>query len=160
MRHDAEEICLACDLTSGNRALPGGRIYETSAWVVEPCIGPLPVGTLIVKPFRHCLSISDLRPDEAEQLGPLLSLTSHAITELTKCDQVYACLWSHANWTPGHIHFVLQPAWNSQNDAYDRPGPFMQEAMFRTGASPDETKVEAFCERARGLLSAIEEVPK
>ncbi|MCH8814664.1 MAG: hypothetical protein IH957_06120 [Chloroflexi bacterium] len=160
MRHDSEENCLACDLTSGVRPLPGGRVYETSAWVVEPCIGPLPVGTLIVKPFRHCLSISDLQPDEADQLGPLLSLTSHAITELTNCDQVYVCLWSHAEWTPSHIHFVLQPAWNSQQDAHERPGPFMQETMFRSGEPPNDDEVATFCERARALLSSIEEERK
>ena len=79
---------------------------------------------------------------------------THTITELTECDQVYVCLWSHAGWTPGHIHFVLQPAWNNQQTAHERPGPFMQEEMFRAGNTPAAPEVEAFCERARGLLSS------
>jgi hypothetical protein len=37
--------CLACDAVA-----PGGRILETGGWIVEHCIGPLGVGTLIVKP--------------------------------------------------------------------------------------------------------------
>ena len=156
MRHELGTDCLACDLTAGDRDLPGGRIYETTRWVVEHCTGPLPVGTLIVKPFRHCLSIATLEPEEAEQLGPLLALTTHTITQLTECDQVYVCLWSHAEWTPGHIHFVLQPAWNDQQETYGRPGPFMQEEMFRTGEPPNETEVEAFCERAVRSLSSME----
>jgi diadenosine tetraphosphate (Ap4A) HIT family hydrolase len=154
MRHELGTDCLACDLTNGARGLPAGRVYETNLWVVEPCIGPLPVGTLIVKPFRHCLSVAALKPDEAEQLGPLLALMTRTITELTECDQVYIGLWSHAGWTPGHIHFVLQPAWNGQKTVHELPGPFMQETMFRASETPAESEVEAFCERARELLSS------
>ena len=47
--------CLACRLTAGDEPLPGGRIHATEHWLVEHCIGPLGTGTLIVKPFRHCL---------------------------------------------------------------------------------------------------------
>lgn len=45
--------CIACDLTHGRRDLPGGLIHETPHWRVEHCIGPLGVGTLVVKPLRH-----------------------------------------------------------------------------------------------------------
>lgn len=157
MRHDVEDGCLACELTSGKRTLPGGRIYETNLWVVEHTIGPLPAGTLIVKPFRHCLTLSQLTPEEAEQLGPLLNLVSHVITELTACDQVYSCLWSHAGWTPGHIHFVLQPAWDRQREKYDRPGPFAQAQMFEAGEAQDPQEIEEFAKRARALLDRIME---
>lgn len=155
MRHDADEDCLACELTSGKRALPGGRIYETNLWVVEHTIGPLPAGTLIVKPFRHCLSLALLTPEESEQLGPLLNLISHVITELTSCDQVYTCLWSHAGWTPGHIHFVMQPARDRQRHTYERPGPFMQAQMFQSNEAPNAQEIEEFAKRARTLLDRI-----
>jgi diadenosine tetraphosphate (Ap4A) HIT family hydrolase len=49
------EDCIACALTNGNVDLPVGRIYATAHWVVEHSIGPFGVGTLIVKPFRHCV---------------------------------------------------------------------------------------------------------
>ena len=45
--------CLACELIAGERELPGGRVFATDHWVVEHCVGPLGVGTLLVKPFRH-----------------------------------------------------------------------------------------------------------
>ena len=155
MRHDADEGCLACELTSGKRTLPGGRIYETSLWVVEHTIGPLPAGTLILKPFRHCLSLAELEPEESEQLGPLINLLSYTLTELTRCDQVYCCLWSHAGWVPGHVHFVLQPAWNRQQDKHERPGPFAQVDMFSVGQEPDPQEVEEFARRARAFLDRI-----
>ena len=144
--------CYACRLTEGTEPLPGGRLYATASWVVEHCTGPLGVGTLIVKPFRHCLQVGDLTPAEAQELGPLLQRVSQVIQTLTQADQVYVCLWSHAGWQPAHMHFVVQPAWNSWREAYARPGPDVQTAMFQAGNIPPRSEVEAFCDRARQLL--------
>lgn len=32
--------CFACELISGARELPGGRIHATQNWVIEHCAGP------------------------------------------------------------------------------------------------------------------------
>jgi len=40
--------CLACDLAAGRQPLPGGVIHQTESWLVEHCVGPLGLGTLIV----------------------------------------------------------------------------------------------------------------
>jgi len=144
--------CYACRLTEGTEPLPGGRIYATASWVVEHCTGPLGVGTLIVKPLRHCLQVGDLTPTEAQELGPLLQRVSQVIQALTQADQVYVCLWSHAGWQPVHIHFVVQPAWNGWREAYAHPGPGVQTAMFQAGNVPQRSAVEAFCHQARACL--------
>ena len=123
--HDVEG-CLACDLTSGRQALPGGRIYASEYWSVEHCIGPLGVGALIVKPVRHCLGVADLTAEETAELGSLLQRTTATIEQIAQPDQVYVCLWSHAGWTPGHIHFVLQPARNEdwgKDTKWPKPDP-------------------------------------
>jgi len=49
----------------------------------------------------------------------------------------------------GHIHFVVQPAWNRQQDRYESPGPRLQSAMFREAIPLDPEEVAAFCDRAR-----------
>ena len=151
--HDVEG-CLACDLTNGRQDLPGGRIYDTEHWAVEHCIGPFGVGALIVKPLRHCLHVADLTAEETAELGPLLQRTTSTIEAIVEPDQVYVCLWSHAGWTPGHIHFVLQPSWNKLAEEREKPGPFLQVDMLRSGESPPRDAVEAFAERARQLLGA------
>jgi ATP adenylyltransferase len=51
------EGCLACDLYGGRVDLPGGVIHDSSRWVVEHTVGPLGVGTLIVKPRRHVVHV-------------------------------------------------------------------------------------------------------
>src|SRR5438270_12275711 len=106
--------CMACELADGRRHLPGGRIHRTVHWVVEHCVGPLGLGTLIVKPERHVTAVADLSPGEAAELGPLLRQASAVAHELAgdpsdPVEQVYNCLWSHAGGRPVHIHYVIQP---------------------------------------------------
>jgi diadenosine tetraphosphate (Ap4A) HIT family hydrolase len=144
--------CYACRLINGGEPLPGGRICASEHWVVEHCTGPLGVGTLIVKPFRHCLHVGDLSHAEAQELGPLLRRVSQVVQKLTSADQVYVCLWSHAGWKPAHIHFVVQPILNGWRDTYVHPGPGVQMAMFQAGNAPPRGEVEAFCQQARTRL--------
>jgi diadenosine tetraphosphate (Ap4A) HIT family hydrolase len=101
--------CYACRLTEGVLPLPGGRIYATEHWVVEHCTGPLGAGTLIVKPFRHCLHVRDLTAAEARELGPLLQRVSEVIQALTEADQVYVCL-SVSSGMAARTHPFRRPA--------------------------------------------------
>ena len=146
--------CLGCDLTNGRRDLPGGRIYETAHWVVEHCIGPLGVGTLIVKPFRHVYNVWELTDDETHELGPLLRLVAATIRVILAPDQVYICEWSHKGFKPGHLHFVLQPVWNAMGKKHQRPGPFLQVDMFEAKVKPPRGEVEAFAKEARERMEA------
>lgn len=146
------EDCLACKLTRGEIDLPGGRIYASPHWVVEHCIGPLGVGTLIVKPFRHCVHFWELTGEETAELGPLLRLVAVTIHCILNPDQIYVCLWSHADWKPGHLHFVLQPSWNSLQREHQYPGPLLQVDMFKENVKPSRKEIEAFAEKAREAI--------
>jgi diadenosine tetraphosphate (Ap4A) HIT family hydrolase len=143
--------CLACDLTTGRHELPGGLIHATTHWRVEHCIGPLGVGTLIVKPIRHVEQVADLTVDEAAELGPLLQKTAAVVRELNQAGQIYVCLWSHG---PVHIHFVVQPETEGAIAAHGAYGPKLQVAMFNAAITPDPTKVAQVAETARGLFGA------
>jgi len=115
----------------GRAPLPGGVIHETGYWVVEHCVGPLGVGTLLLKPKRHVTRISDLREDEAAEVGPLLHRSAAVVDELLAPEQVYVCLWSHAGGTPGHIHYVVQPVTRELMVEQGAYGPRLQVAMFQ-----------------------------
>jgi diadenosine tetraphosphate (Ap4A) HIT family hydrolase len=114
------EECIACDLTSGRRPLPGGLIYRAFGWRVEHSVGTLGLGSLIVKPERHVTAVADLTDEEAAALGPLLRQASAVAGALVEADQVYNCLWSHAGGTPGHIHYVVQPVTKARTKLADR----------------------------------------
>lgn len=144
--------CYACDLTSGREPLIGGRIAATRRWVVEHCMGSLGVGTLVVKPFRHVLDLAALRDEEAGEMGPLLKEAARVVTELTRCDRVYVSLWSHANWQPVHIHFVVQPVYDSMKAVFSDPVPTLQSEMFRANEPLAKADVETFCDEARHII--------
>ena len=140
--------CPTCESIAAGSA-PGGCIHETAHWYVDHCVGPLGVGTLIVKPKRHIVHVADLEADEATELGPLLQNTSAVVTDLVQPDQVYVTLWSHAGGEPGHIHFVVQPVTRGQMDELGLHGPRLQVEMFGRGEEPDPDAAASFAERAR-----------
>ena len=142
------EGCLACDLSEGRRPLPGGLIDETERWRVEHTVGPLGVGTLIVKPKRHVVRVADLTEEEAVELGPLIRRTAALVTQLIEPEQVYVTLWSHADAVPGHIHWVVQPVTRVDMEEFDDYGPTLQVKMFQRGQVPDPTAVERFAHDA------------
>ncbi|MFC5181312.1 HIT family protein [Actinomadura harenae] len=125
--------------------------------MVEHAVGPLGVGTLVVKPVRHVLHVADLDESESAALGPLLRRVSAAVTELVRPEQVYVCLWSHAGGEPGHIHFVVQPVRRADMERFDAFGPALQGAMFAEDERPDPAAVEEFCARVRPLLGSAQD---
>lgn len=143
------DACLACDLISGRIALPGGTIARESGWVVEHCVGPLGIGTLIVKPERHVVHVADLTEAEAAAMGSLLHRASSVVTELSRPDQVYVSLWSHARRRPGHIHYVVQPIDEQTMTRHDAHGPELQAAMFESDDPLDPERIEEYASRAR-----------
>jgi ATP adenylyltransferase len=140
--------CFACE-SIASRSTPGGCIHETAHWFVDHCVGPLGVGTLIVKPKRHVVHVADLDADEAAELGPLLRTATAVVTELVRPDQVYVTLWSHAGGVPVHIHFVVQPVTREQMEELGLHGPRLQVEMFERSVAPDPDEAAAFAERAR-----------
>jgi diadenosine tetraphosphate (Ap4A) HIT family hydrolase len=145
--------CLACDLAEGRLPLPGGVIHESPRFLVEHCVGPLGVGTLLVKPRRHVTRVGQLTPDEAAELGRLLQRSAAVIDALVGPEQVYTCQWSHAGRMPGHLHWVVQPATTEDIDATGAYGPGLQVRLFERGEQPPVPEVEAFAERARVLFA-------
>ena len=153
LRDTSMTECYACNLANGIENLIGGLIAETKLWRVEHCMGSLGVGTMIVKPKRHVLYVWELSKPEAEEMGLILKEASRVVKAITDCDQTYICLWSHAGWTPGHIHYVVQPAYNSQKGQFSNPGPALQMEMFAKKEPLVVPEVEAFCEKARTVFS-------
>lgn len=147
--------CLACDLTAGRRHLPGGLIHDAECWRVEHCVGPLGVGTLVLKPKRHVTRVAELTPDEAQEHGPLLRSCAAVVDSLLKPEQTYVCLWSHAGGEPGHIHYVVQPIARALMDDLHGHGPRLQVEQFARGVTPPEAEVVAIADEARRLFAAV-----
>ena len=126
------------DCCARSRLLVQDSVYDRFLAMLEPA----------VKAFR----VEDPLSESAE-MGPLLRDAARACSELTKADQVYVCLWSHADRRPGHIHFVVQPVTADVMRRFDAHGPALQVAMFSNGELPDAERVIAFSARARAWFS-------
>jgi diadenosine tetraphosphate (Ap4A) HIT family hydrolase len=134
---------------------PGGCIHQTGLWFVDHCIGPLGVGTLIVKPKRHVVHVADLAADETVELGALLQEAAAVVTELQRPDQVYVTLWSHLDAC--HIHFVVQPVTRDRMAEHEgRHGVRLQVEMFDRKVYPDRAAATTFAERTRAAWPAQE----
>ena len=142
--------CLGCDLLAGRRELPGGVIRQTGHWLVQHVLGPLNLGTLIVAPRLHVVSVADLDLGAAEELGRVLRDASRMLEALCEPEQVYVCQWSHGESARKHLHFVVQPVTADVVRAFDgRRSEQLQAAMMATDHHAPPELVEAFCERAR-----------
>lgn len=149
---EIDTACTACAFIGGDRPLPGGTLFRTPLWVVQHSVGPLGLGTLAVMPIRHVVHVADLTSRESAELGPLLQRTSAAVTAVLKPDQVYVCLWSHADAVPGHLHFLVQPARREDMARFDAYGPVLQLAMAEANRPPGAAAVEDICARLRAAL--------
>jgi diadenosine tetraphosphate (Ap4A) HIT family hydrolase len=130
---------------------PGGAVMSTERWIVDHCVGPLGVGTLIVRPHRHVERVGDLDAAESLELGPLLQRAAAVVDEVVRPSQVYVSLWSHQGREPGHIHFVVQPVTEALLARYDLHGPALQKAMFDAHERQSDDEMAAFAEHARAV---------
>jgi diadenosine tetraphosphate (Ap4A) HIT family hydrolase len=126
-----------------------GLIHETSRWRVEHCVGPLGVGSLLLKPKRHVTRVAELTVEEADEQGPLLRLCAIVVDRLLEPEQIYVCLWSHAGGEPVHLHYVVQPITRALMDDHGAHGPRLQVEMFADGRPPSEDDVATFAHNAR-----------
>lgn len=132
--------CLACATASGQTPIAGGLLFSGAHWRVRHAAGVVPLGTLALITARHCFSVADLTADEASELGPLLRTACTCVMGLTEGDEAHVEVWSHAQFVPGHLHFVVRPASAGSPHA--------------STYEPDVQAIEGFATRARGYFSS------
>jgi diadenosine tetraphosphate (Ap4A) HIT family hydrolase len=99
--------CKACAEIQGEISAPGGVIYDDGFWYVSHHTGPqTDPGELIVKIRRHCESLSELTPQEAAALGPVLRSAVQALERVVVAERIYAVSF---NERLRHLHFLLLP---------------------------------------------------
>lgn len=118
-------------------------------WWVDHCVGPLGIGTLVVRPKRHVTRVGELTDAEAVEVGSLLRDAPHVVDELVGPEQVYVWLYSHGGGVPVHIHYVVQAATREAMDELGEYGPQLTVAMFERNIAPDPERMADFANRAR-----------
>ncbi len=85
--------CLACQINSGAKAIPGGVVSENEHWLADHYIGPFGVGSFVVKIKVHRDSLWEITEDEANSLGPFLQAVSEAMVKALGAEQIYLSMW-------------------------------------------------------------------
>jgi len=87
---------------------PREAIYDDGHWRVAHAFGSALPGWLVVVSCRHLTSLSQLTPDEATALGPLLQRLSIAVESVTSAIKCYVVFLAEA---PGfeHLHVHIIP---------------------------------------------------
>lgn len=99
--------CSACAEVAGEVAAPGGVIHDDGLWYVSHHTAAYTdPGELIVKTRRHCESLAELTPEEAQALGPLLRAAVGALERVVTAERIYAVSF---NERIRHVHFLLLP---------------------------------------------------
>jgi diadenosine tetraphosphate (Ap4A) HIT family hydrolase len=98
--------CVLCDRAAGLDAADPGWLLRADCWGVSmhPAM-PVP-GWVAVQTMRHTEGFADLNRSEAEELGPLLSAVSEAVTRVTGSHRVYT--YSLGEGCP-HTHILVGP---------------------------------------------------
>ena len=99
--------CSACAEMAGDVPAPGGVIVDDGLWYVSHHTGPFTdPGELILKTRRHCESLAELTPAEADALGPVLRAGVRALERVVVAERIYAVSF---NERIRHVHFLLLP---------------------------------------------------
>ena len=99
--------CSACAEVAGDLAAPGGVTVDDGLWYISHHTGPYTdPGELIIKTRRHCESLAELTPEEAQALGPLLRAAVGALERVVAAERIYAVSF---NERIRHVHFLLLP---------------------------------------------------
>jgi diadenosine tetraphosphate (Ap4A) HIT family hydrolase len=115
--------CFNCEQNAQLEVMPvRDRIYIGPYWRIAHAWSALP-GWLVLIARRHLLSLGELSPPEAAELGKLLRVTSAALCTVTGCAKTYVVMYAEQ---PGfeHVHFHLIPRMPDFDPAHRGGGVF------------------------------------
>jgi diadenosine tetraphosphate (Ap4A) HIT family hydrolase len=112
--------CYSCTVESSGELPPWQRIVVTDHWRVTHAFNSSLPGWLVAAPRRHTLSLAELGPEAAAELGPLLADLSRALERVTGCRKTYSMQFSEAEGYE-HLHIHLVPRMPDQPE--DERGP-------------------------------------
>jgi len=136
--------CIGCDVIAGRIKPPGGVICQDTHWMATHALPSPEVplrGLLVLQPKRHVEELSELTPQEAIALGPLLRRLSSAMQQALRPERIYACSLGEGI---KHVHFLLLPRGETmpQNGA-DVLREVIDERLWTCSVSQAENAVEA-----------------
>jgi diadenosine tetraphosphate (Ap4A) HIT family hydrolase len=151
--------CLSCDTLRGAVQVPGGIVAEDEYWAFFCQARPLTApgrGFIVLK--RHCEHLSEITPQEAAALGPMMRRTAQVMMAVLQPVKVH--MGSYGEGVK-HIHWHVMPRMAylpASNLWIQWLAPWVR-ILHRLGlkrAYPDE-QVAQIAERMRAEFERLEE---
>jgi diadenosine tetraphosphate (Ap4A) HIT family hydrolase len=105
--------CYSCELEIAAALEPSERVMVTDYWRVAHAFDTSLPGWLVAVPRRHLLSLDELEPEEATELGPLLTDLTRGLRQVTGCVKTYVMLLAEAEGYE-HLHIHVVPRMSDQ----------------------------------------------
>jgi diadenosine tetraphosphate (Ap4A) HIT family hydrolase len=119
----ADSECYTCVNSARLDLAPRERVYVGPTWRVAHAFGTSLPGWLVVVPKRHVVALDELTPEEAADLGPLLTDVTAALREVVGCEKTYVALFAEAEGFQ-HVHFHVVPRHADLDAAFRGPSIF------------------------------------
>ena len=146
------EGCGTCALIrrrdAGEAAL-WDSILRSAAWDVVHSYDTTLLGWIVLVPRRHVLSVAELTPAEAEELGRLIRDVSAFLTDELDCAKTYVMQYAEHPDHP-HVHFHVVPRPRDLPDAHKGPGIFAYLGV--EGERVSDESMNALAEKLRDRL--------
>jgi diadenosine tetraphosphate (Ap4A) HIT family hydrolase len=110
--------CYSC--RHADDTAPRQDVLRTGHWRVAHAFNSTLPGWLVILPAEHLAAFTELTPQAAEELGPLVRRLSLALEQVTGCVKTYLMQFSEAEGF-SHLHLHLVPRMPDQPD--DLRGP-------------------------------------
>lgn len=125
-------------------------IFRTRFWYVVHAYDSALPGWLVLVARRHIKAVAELTPDEASELGALITLVSQALGQVTGCVKTYVIQFAEAAGHP-HVHVHIVP--RMSDIPADRRGPRIFGYLGATEPERvSETEMNTLAAQLRGLL--------
>jgi diadenosine tetraphosphate (Ap4A) HIT family hydrolase len=128
--------CYSC--THADDTEPRQDVLRTDHWRVAHAFNSTLRGWLVVLPHEHVAAFTDLTPEAADELGPLVRRLSGALEEVTGCTKTYLMQFSEAEGF-SHLHLHLVPRMPDQPEHLKGPRVFGYLTEDKAQWLPDET---------------------
>jgi diadenosine tetraphosphate (Ap4A) HIT family hydrolase len=115
--------CFTCIHNARVDLAPRERVHVGPRWRVAHAFGTSLPGWLVVLPQRHVIALDELTPEEAADLGPLLTNLTAALREVVGCEKTYVALFAEAEGFQ-HVHFHVMPRHGDLDPAFRGPRAF------------------------------------
>jgi diadenosine tetraphosphate (Ap4A) HIT family hydrolase len=148
-----DPTCGICAVSTGQREVPHGILYEDDLWVVRHSAPPYGVaGWLTLQTRRHCPEPASFNDAEAASFGPTLRHFEGVLREITGALRIYTVAMGESF---PHFHGHMVPRYAETPGDVKTYGVFLlSEKAAKGEVTVDEVEVTRICEAFKARVAS------